>query len=162
MESIKGTVTDRTPYNITIEGNKYGAFKGKGLEDIQIGDAVQLLWDFDKTGVYRNIKGTPKIISKVTGTSGPVTSGFAAKPTWTPAPKSTLGIELGHAANLAMDMTLRVYGGIDVGTPDFYKFFANHTEKVFQIMKKLREAHEKGAVPEALVESRTISEEPQF
>lgn len=160
MESIKGTVTDRTSFNITIDGNKYGAFKGKGLEDIQIGDAVQLLWDFDKTGVYRNIKGTPKIISKASGTSGPVFIA-AAKPSWTPAPKNTLGIELGHAANLAMDMTLRAHEPNDVGTPNFYKFFAAHTEKVFQIMKKLREAHERGDVPTPVDALKSL-DEPEF
>lgn len=144
MERCVGTVEDRTTYNITIMGEKYGAFKGKGIEAVAIGDTVEFSWDYDKTRTYRNIKGAVRITSaRPAGVAGIP----APRPTWTPPAKQTLGIELGHAANLAMEMSCTAFHESKVGTPEFYKFFVEHTDKVFNIMKKIRESKENPSEP---------------
>jgi hypothetical protein len=57
---------------------------------------------------------------------------------------NTLGVELGHAANLAMTMTLKAYPPESIGTPEFYKTFVEYTEQCKKLMSGLRAKHEGG------------------
>ena len=66
------------------------------------------------------------------GSAGPAKGGF-----------STLGVELGHAANLAMQVSLQGSPG-SPGTPEFYKFFVEQTQTIFKVMKGLRKHYEEG------------------
>ena len=56
---------------------------------------------------------------------------------------STLGVELGHAANLAMQVSLQGSPG-SPGTPEFYKYFVEQTQTIYKVMKGLRKHYEEG------------------
>jgi len=56
---------------------------------------------------------------------------------------STLGVELGHAANLAMQVSLHGSPGA-AGSPEFYKFFVEQTQTIYKVMKGLRKHYEEG------------------
>lgn len=131
MATITGTVASkaRNGSSIKIGDDWYGAFKGKGLESIEQGHTVQVDWDFDKTGKYRNIKsisvvgGSPRAAS----TSSPSNGGY-----------SNLGVELGHASKLAMDLVVGMYDPRDIGSDDFYGDWLKHTRKIYKSMSALR------------------------
>lgn len=53
---------------------------------------------------------------------------------------STLGVELGHASKLAMDMTLA--SGRVSGDDEFYRFWIEHTQKVHTVMTNLKRKYE--------------------
>jgi hypothetical protein len=57
---------------------------------------------------------------------------------------NTLGVELGHAANLAMEMLNIKTSPSDVGTPEFYKDFVTYTEQIKKLMSGLRAKYEAG------------------
>jgi hypothetical protein len=59
---------------------------------------------------------------------------------------NTLGVELGHAANLAMTMTLKNVdaGDFAIASPEFYKAFVEYTEQCKKLMSGLRAKHEGG------------------
>jgi hypothetical protein len=138
MAALTGTVASkaRNGSSIKIGDDWYGAFKGKGLEAIEQGHTVQIEWDYDKTGKYRNIKsvsvlgGAPRAPAQVTGGSG----GY-----------SNLGVELGHASKLAMDICLAMHDPRNVGDDDFYSDWAKHTRKVYKTMQSLRAEFSKPA-----------------
>lgn len=131
MATMTGTVASkaRNGSSIKIGDDWYGAFKGKGLEQIEQGHTVQVDWDFDKTGKYRNIKsvsvvgGAPRAPAQATGGGG----GY-----------SNLGVELGHASKLAMDLVLAIHDPRNVGDDDFYHDWMKHTRKVYKAMSALR------------------------
>jgi hypothetical protein len=88
---------------------------------------------------------------KVTGVSDSVPSS-GGKKTW-----SNLGVELGHASNIARDICLAKHGKM-AGSDEFYKDFIEHTEKVFAVMKELRKSHEApSTVPEVKAEVKSES-----
>lgn len=132
MAALTGTVASkaRNGSSIKIGDDWYGAFKGKGLETVEQGHTVQIEWDFDKTGKYRNIKsvmvvgGTARPAQAAGGSSG---GGY-----------SNLGVELGHASKLAMDMVLNMSDPRNVGDDDFYSEWIKHTRKVYKSMHALR------------------------
>ena len=53
---------------------------------------------------------------------------------------SHLGVELGHASNIAKDMAIAA--DIEVGSDEWYKFWMTHTQKVYSTMKALRNKFE--------------------
>jgi hypothetical protein len=81
-----------------------------------------------------------------------------------PSPKSgtktysNLGVELGHASNVAKDMAIHysLHVDIEIGSPEWYKYWVTHTEKVYNVMKALRYKYE---IPPPIVnDSSTDSE----
>jgi len=148
MAQCTGMVEDRNESSITISGERYGSFKGQGLSAVGVGDTLDFLWNPSKCGRYRNIvSSTIKILAKGSG-GGMVVSptGYAAsKPTFVKQ-NNTLGIELGHAANLAMEVALEsCKSGVaphSIGSDDFYKNWVHHLDKIHTIMSKVRASKE--------------------
>lgn len=140
MAALTGTVASkaRNGSSIKIGDDWYGAFKGKGLETVEQGHTVQIEWDYDKTGKYRNIKscmvvgGAARAPAQVSGGTG--SNGY-----------SNLGVELGHASKLAMDICLAMHDPRNVGDDDFYNDWAKHTRKVYKTMQALRTEFSKPA-----------------
>ena len=71
---------------------------------------------------------------------------------------SSLGVELGHASNIAKDMANKIFADVEVGSEDWYKFWMTHTQKVYKTMKALRDKYENEAVavPAASPESNVV------
>lgn len=108
----------------------------------QVGDVIQ----FDDGG--KKYLGRMKIISStapaVAATSTPKSGGY-----------SSLGVEVGHASNLAMRMMeQKIRGGYagEVGSPEYYREFAQYIQDVYKLMtgikKKLGSAPEEAPAPE--------------
>lgn len=129
---MKGTVeaigTKFNKFSVMVDGNWYGT-KEEWAPDPrpERGDVIE----FDaKGGKYLN---NCKIVSKggpSGGSTGGGSKGF-----------STLGVELGHAANLGMTVTL---AETSPTSGDFWEKFSDNTDAVFKIMKVKRELYEKG------------------
>ena len=152
-KAVKGMNT-----SILIRGEWYSSFKGAGLASIEKGSTVDFLWKPDAKGMgFRNIIASTV---KNLGGSSPVAAGSVGKPYIPPARKeySTLGVELGHASNLAMEMCLGM-AGIDPGSDEFYKAWVHHTDKIFTIMQKIRASKEAVAAP-ATVVAKPATPEP--
>jgi hypothetical protein len=153
MAALTGTVASkaRNGSSIKIGEDWYGAFKGKGLETVEQGHTVQIEWDYDKTGKYRNIKsvmvvgGAARAPAQASG--GSSGGGY-----------SNLGVELGHASKLAMDLVLNMHDPRNVGDDDFYADWAKHTRKVYKTMQALRAEFSKPteAAPVAPKEEESI------
>ena len=141
-EVIKGTVASKSRKGNSIkmeDGNWYGVYKAEDLNHVNWKDEVEFLWEFDKTGSYRNIKGKVKVLGASTGGSS-VSS---------PAPRgggfNNLGVELGHASNLAMH-SLNAEGCTPASAAteeEYYRTFASRTIRFYKEMKTLRDAAEK-------------------
>jgi hypothetical protein len=140
-KAVKGMNT-----SILIGGEWYSSYKGAGLASIEKGSTVDFLWKPDAKGMgFRNIIASTV---KNLGGSTPAPSGVVGK-AYVPAAKaySTLGVELGHASNLAMEMCLKMDSQFDPGTEEFYKAWVHHTDKIFTIMQKIRASKEKADAP---------------
>ena len=142
---IEGISHKYDKFSVVIDGNWYGTKKEYAAEwpaQPNVGD--EITWD-DGGKKYL---GKMKIVTKGVGGSGPKAS----------APRgstySSLGVELGHASNLAMRiMEQSHYPDMEVGSTDYYKDFVKTTRKVYAIMKGLREEFETPAVTDAATEA---------
>lgn len=151
MPQVTGVVEARNERAVMVAGEWYGSFKGKGLEAVKKGDMVDISWEPDKTGRYKNVKGVAVLSTGIHGGSS-----TAASPSYTP--RSNVGVELGHAANLSKDLVIEMLKtsarAEELGSNEFYKMFVEHTGKFFKIMKRLRAAAEAGKDIESLVASK--------
>lgn len=104
----------------------------------QVGDVIQ----FDDGG--KKYLGRMKIISSTApavASAAPKSGGY-----------SSLGVEVGHASNLAMRMMEQgdTHRG-DIGSPEYYRQFAQYTQDVYKLMagikKKLGAAPEEAPAP---------------
>jgi hypothetical protein len=100
--------------------------------------------------------GGKKFLKKVTKLGSGEVSGGGTGPSKS-FKSNTLGVELGHAANLAMtmvlkDMELNLHRSevtsasehFAIGSPEFYKTFVEYTEQCKKLMSGLRAKHEAG------------------
>lgn len=147
MEKVTGLVESksRKGNSIKVNGEWYSVFSSADMP-AEWKDTVDFLWEPDKTGAYKNIKkGTIKVLSG--GDSG-APSGSSG---YTPPKFNNLGVELGHAANLAMEMTLQSSHGGEgqVGSTEMYKFWMEHTDNIYKMMKGLRAKYEDAPKVEA-------------
>ena len=141
MAAVNGVV------EVAMNPNKFGKFsilvndnwyntKPEWLDNKpEKGDVVS----FDDGG-KKYIKGL-----KITGKGeGGGTSTYSA-----PKSKgySNLGVELGHAANLGIQVAMAMCDKEEVGTPEFYKTFAEQTKHMKAVMDKLRESYEAKPAP---------------
>lgn len=140
MAIVRGTVEGHhdkwDKWNILVNGSWYNTKLEWAKVKPVTGDEVE----FDDGG--RNYTKQLKIVSK--GPGGPAASSAPAKSggkTW-----SNVGVEVGHATNLAMTVTLKRYKDNEgeIGTETFYKDFVAQTDKIYQITKALRERYEAG------------------
>lgn len=140
MENLTGAVEAKSKKgnSILVDGEWYGTFSASDMSHVDRGDDVQFSWEFDrKTGKYRNIKGPIK-----------TTTGGTKSSSSPPAKKKdfNLGVELGHASNLAMTVMLAANADhvAEIGGTDFYREWAEHTRKIKGVMDGLRAEYESG------------------
>lgn len=141
MPNVTGTVQSksRKGNSIQVDGEWYSVFAAADMP-AEWKDEVSFNWDYDKSGKYRNIaKGTVKVLnSGGGGETRTVSKGF-----------SNLGVELGHASNVAKDMAIAKFPSEEVGSTAFYKFWLDETQKVYDLMKGLRTKYEGGGTKTA-------------
>jgi len=141
MEQVTGVVESkrRDGNAIRVNGEWYGTYKGKGLESVNWQDQVSFLFEKDKSGRYNNIKGTVKVLAKgaAPARSQTITPSSNGRPVY-----SNLGVELGHASKLALDIAIHMMPQ-EVGSSEFYRCWIEQTEKVYRGMQGLRSAYEK-------------------
>lgn len=154
MAQVKGIVEGQhekwEKWNILVNGTWYNTKLEWAKEKPVEGDEVE----FDDGG--RNYTKNLRILTHGGGVTQPSKAssggGFTAKPKG----NYNLGVELGHASNVAKDMAIQASnaGLIDnVGSDDWYKFWVTHTQKVYGVMKNLREQYEKSPSPAKSEES---------
>ena len=130
MPTIAGNVESksRKGNSIKVDGNWYGCFKSADLDHVEWKDDVK--FSYEVKGDYRNIKGP---VTTGAASSSPAASG--GKPS---GGFSNVGVELGHAANLAMRMMEQDNEVDAVGSTAYYKQFSVYTEDMYKLMKALR------------------------
>ena len=129
METLSGKVESKSKKgnSIKVDGEWYSTFSSDDLDHVEWKDDVVFNWELAK-GKYRNIKGKVRVSGSGAGTASPA----ASKGGW-----SNTGVELGHAANLAMRM-MEQGTPPTVGTPEYYKQFLKYTEDMYKLMKGVR------------------------
>lgn len=118
---------------IKVNGEWYSVFNASSLRGVEWKDTVT--FNYIMKGTYRNIQGP--VTKTEEGGSSP-----AAMPTSKGGGYSNLGVELGHAANLAMEVMIASSPPEVIGTDDFYKKWVAHTDKIYKAMRILREHKE--------------------
>lgn len=129
---IDGTVESksRKGNSIKVNGGWYSTFNASDLDHVNWKDQVS--FDFVTKGKYNNISGKVEVTAKAPAASS---SGGGGK-----GGDYTLGVELGHASKLAMDVML-ADPSIKAGSEEFYKGFVRHTEIIHGLMKGIKDKH---------------------
>lgn len=150
MYKVKGVISARYDNEknvaLVVNGAKYTAYMGKGIpSEAQKGAEVE--FDAIDKGDFKNVKGSFKVLGTSSSTGGHSPSSSSGSR----AGYSNLGVELGHAANLAWSMMVNKTDPTKQGDDAFYAEFVTHTEKVYKVMKGLRKKFEEGkdAAPSA-------------
>lgn len=136
MAAVRGEVeavsTKYGKFSVMVDGNWYGTKQEWAPDPLpNKGDTVQ--FDSGPTGKYLQ---RCKVVS-AGGGAAPSGGGKPAGKAW-----SNLGVELGHASNIAKDMALKT--DLEPGSEEWYKFWVTHTNKVYSVMSALRAKHEGG------------------
>jgi hypothetical protein len=137
MGMVKGLVenvsTKYDKYSVQVNGTWYNTKMEYAKVKPNKGDLVE----FDDGGA----KFTKNMKIVTAGAGGVYGS---PKPSAGKGSYSSLGVELGHAANLAMQMALAEAktSSLEIGSTAFYKEFVTHTRKVKAIMQGLRDEFE--------------------
>ena len=152
MSNVSGMVESksRKGNSIKVDGDWYSTFKAEDLNHVNWKDNV--VFAFEQKGEYKNIKG------KVQRSGG-----SSASPAKSGGGYSTLGVEMGHASNLAMrmmeqHMNANLDSAIEIGSPEYYKQFLTYTETVYKLMRQLKAKHEESnekVVPVATKSEKT-------
>lgn len=157
METIKGVVEtkSRKGNSIKVGDDWYSTFKSADLDHIEWKDEVEFV--YVQKGDFKNIKGR---VQKVSG------GGTATATSGGGKPYSNLGVELGHASNLAMRMMEQSFSEDNcpvVGTAEYYKQFMDYTEKMHKVMSAIRAKHESDgdATPVIKEESKPVKATPE-
>lgn len=116
--------------SIKVNGEWYSTFNASDLDHVNWKDQVS--FDFVSKGKYKNISGKVEVTAKAPAASS---SGGGGK-----GGDYTLGVELGHASKLAMDVML-AETAIKAGSEEFYKGFVRHTEIIYGLMKGIKDKH---------------------
>jgi len=141
MAQVRGVVEGQhekwEKWNILVNGTWYNTKLEWAKEKPVEGDEVE----FDDGG--RNYTKNLRILTHGGGVAQPARAssggGFTAKPKG----NYNLGVELGHAANVAKDMANNHLAASEIGTDEWYKYWVTHTQKVYGVMKNLRDQYEK-------------------
>ena len=130
MEIVKGNVASksRKGNSIKVGDDWYSVYSAKDLEHVNWKDDVEFM--YEQKGKYKNIKGDVTVTSKGGSSGGSKPSGGSGF--------SNTGVELGHASNLAMRMMEQTERTLTVGSPEYYKQFADYTMGMYKVMKMLR------------------------
>ena len=125
--------------SILVSGEWYSSYKGKHTGSINPGDIVKITWKPSDDGKWKNISFLDK-----TGTGAVTPAAAGGGGGW--SPRNNVGVELGHASKLGLDIAFRVMDAseeIAAGSEAFYKLWLEHTDKVYKVMHKLRTMKEK-------------------
>jgi hypothetical protein len=102
-------------------------------DPISVNRGDEVLFNFVKKGQYNNIKGKVRVTGKGTAPASSPRSGGGY---------SNIGVEIGHASNLAMrtmEQTVTYGESIpEVGSSEYYKMFAERTIEIYNLMKGIR------------------------
>lgn len=130
METITGVVESvrKDRKGMCVNGQWYSSW-----DALSVNTGDEVLFNYVEKGTFKNIKGKVR----VTG-SKPVTSSGGGKS----GGYSNLGVEIGHAANLAMEMMKQ--DKIELDSEEYYGTFATRTVSMFNAMKEIRSIIEKG------------------
>ena len=143
MEKVAGKVESksRKGNSIKVNGDWYSTFKAEDLSHVEWKDEVEFL--YEQKGQYKNIKGR---VTKTGSSGGASNASNNSGGGGNRGGYSSVGVELGHAANLAMRMMEQVEEGVSpiVGTPEYYKQFIEYTESMYKVMKAVRAKVESG------------------
>lgn len=138
MSKVTGKVESmrRDRKGVKVDGQWYSSFSP--ITDVEWKDEVE--FEYEQKGKYANIKGT---VRKLASSGGSGNSGGNAGRGGSVSGYSSLGVELGHASNLAMRMMEQrgagsVGGTLDVGSAEYYKQFMEDTKNIFKVMKGMR------------------------
>jgi hypothetical protein len=155
MATVTGVV------EVAMNPNKFGKFAMLVDEVWYSTDPSWLPTKPEKGDTVTFDNGGKKYIKNLT-----ITGKGGLGKTHSPAAKggySNLGVELGHASNVAKDMANKFYKDADIGSEDWYIYWMEHTQKVYKVMGKLRKKfeepeEEKVVVMEKKAEPASISE----
>jgi len=141
---VEGVSTKFGKYSILVNGTWYST--KMEWAKVQPEKGAQVSFD----------DGGAKFLKNVKVLSGGSSSGSSA-----PAPSkgfNSLGVELGHAANLAMQVML-ARSPVEPGTAEFYADFVDQTQAIFKVMKTLRTHYENGESTSLELESKVEAAE---
>lgn len=132
---VEGVSTKFDKYSVLVNGTWYNTKMEWATVKPEKGDLIS----FDNKGAkfLNNVKITSK--------AGYAGANAAAGNTANPSKNFNLGVELGHASNLAMRITERKWGDIDDVTA-FLDDWEGITKSVYSRMQRLRKMYEGGAV----------------
>jgi hypothetical protein len=135
---VEGVSTKYDKYSVLVNGTWYATKMEWATVKPEKGDLVS----FDNKGAkfLNNVKITSK-----SGYAGATAAGGSSGSSPSPPKNFNLGVELGHASNLAMRITERKWGDIDDVT-SFLDDWEGITQSVYARMQRLRKMYEEGAV----------------
>lgn len=138
MEKISGMVESksRKGNSIKVGDEWYSCFNASDLRHVNWKDTVEFM--YVEKGQFKNIKGPVTLIEGSGGSSASSGGRSAGRS------HSNLGVELGHASNLAMKVMDQMVGSekVAVGSTEYYTQFIEQTEKMYTIMKGIRSKYE--------------------
>ena len=143
MDTMTGVVSavKRDGKALCIDETWYSSWDP--ISGVNKGDNV--MFNYQQKGRYNNIKGKVR----VTGSSP-----SAGSPQRATSNNYNLGVELGHASNLAMRMMEQNNASASaapaVGSEEYYKQFMMYTENMYEVMKRIRKVKEQQLEKEEL------------
>jgi hypothetical protein len=147
MEMYKGSIASKSKKGNSMKGDDNEWYSLFSAEDFvgEWKDSVEFLWEYDKSGKYRNIKKGTMKLTGIGGSAGGTAGATAGR---APYKANNIGVELGHASNNATQMALAwaSKNSTVIGSPEFYKFWLDTTQDIYQMMKGLRASHEEGGL----------------
>ena len=132
---VEGVSTKYDKYSVLVDGTWYATKMEWATVKPERGDNIT----FDNKGAkfLNNVKITAKAGTGQAANSGGSGGG-------TPPKNFNLGVELGHASNLAMRLSEKFYQGPDItGCLDLWEGL---TQQIYARMQRLRKMYEEGAV----------------
>lgn len=132
MDTVTGVVSavKRDGKAICVDDNWYSSWDA--ISGVNKGDSV--VFNYIKKGQYNNIKGKVRVENSGVGSNSP------ARPAY-----SNLGVEMGHASNLAMRMIEQYIDSgneLEVNSPAYWKLFMEYTTNMYEVMKRLKASKE--------------------
>lgn len=121
---VEAVSTRYDKYSVLVNGNWYGTKIEWATVKPNKGDSIE----FDDGGK----KYLKNVVIKGGAPAAP-TSGSRGYSS------STLGVELGHASKLAMDVTMSL--SYEPGSTEFYQYWLKQTETIYALMKNLKAKH---------------------
>ena len=139
MNKIAGKVESMSKKgnSIKVNGEWYSVAPqaaATALKGVAWKDEVEFL--YEQKGQYKNIKG---VVTVVSGTGSPAANSSRGG---NGGGYSNIGVEVGHAANLAMNMmeqqAMTSSTALAVGSKEYYQTFAQYTLDMYKVMKGIR------------------------